>query len=119
MEIVDLFMEKSKDKFLNMLVKIPKAYDWYLGIVIKSAKEMVKYGHSTTQAGYYIQAPNNIVITLIIFIGIKLFNMLHIHNISLITLTINICFIQLAIFLTFKIILLKNNFLLFFIISYF
>ena len=35
MEIVDLFMEKSKDKFLNMLVKIPKAYDWYLGIVIK------------------------------------------------------------------------------------
>ena len=35
MEIVDLFMEKSKDKFLNMLVKIPKTYDWYLGIVIK------------------------------------------------------------------------------------
>ena len=35
MEIVDLFMEKSKDKFLNMLVKIPKAYDWYLGIVIR------------------------------------------------------------------------------------
>ena len=35
MEIVDLFMEKSKDKFLNTLVKIPKAYDWYLGIVIK------------------------------------------------------------------------------------
>ena len=36
MEIIDLFMEKSKDKFLNMLVKIPKAYDWYLGIVIKT-----------------------------------------------------------------------------------
>lgn len=35
MEIIDLFMEKSKDKFLNMLVKIPKAYDWYLGIVIR------------------------------------------------------------------------------------
>lgn len=35
MEIVDLFMEKSKDKFLNMIVKIPKAYDWYLGIVIR------------------------------------------------------------------------------------
>ena len=35
MEIVDLFMEKSKDKFLNILIKIPKAYDWYLGIVIK------------------------------------------------------------------------------------
>ena len=35
MQIVDLFMEKSKDKFLNMLIKIPKAYDWYLGIVIK------------------------------------------------------------------------------------
>ena len=35
MEIIALFMEKSKDKFLNMLVKIPKAYDWYLGIVIK------------------------------------------------------------------------------------
>lgn len=35
MEIVDLFMEKSKDKFLNMLIKIPKAYDWYLGIIIK------------------------------------------------------------------------------------
>ena len=35
MEVIDLFMEKSKDKFLNMLVKVPKAYDWYLGIVIK------------------------------------------------------------------------------------
>ena len=35
MEIVDLFMEKSKDKFLNTLVKIPKTYDWYLGIVVK------------------------------------------------------------------------------------
>ena len=35
MEIIDLFMEKSKDKFLNILIKIPKAYDWYLGIVIK------------------------------------------------------------------------------------
>ena len=35
MEVVDLFIEKSKDKFLNTLIKIPKAYDWYLGIVIK------------------------------------------------------------------------------------
>lgn len=84
---------------------------WDLGIVIKSAKEMVKYGHSTTQAGYYIQAPNNIVITLIIFMGIKFFNLFHIHNINLITLAINICFMQLAIFLTFKIIKrLFNNF---------
>ena len=35
MEIVDLFMETWKDKFLNTLVKIPKAYDWYLGVVTK------------------------------------------------------------------------------------
>lgn len=35
MEIVDLFLEKSKNKFLNSLVKIPKQYDWYLGIVIE------------------------------------------------------------------------------------
>lgn len=34
MEIVDVFLEKSKDKFLNSLVKIPKQYDWYLGLVI-------------------------------------------------------------------------------------
>lgn len=34
MEVVDIFLEKSKDKFLNRIVKIPKEYDWYLGIVI-------------------------------------------------------------------------------------
>lgn len=76
---------------------------WDLGIVIKSAKEMLKYGHSTTQAGYYIQAPNNIVITLIIYFGLKFFKIFSIHNVNLITLAINIAFIQLAIFFTFKI----------------
>lgn len=34
MEVVDVFLEKSKDKFLNKIVKIPKDYDWYLGMVI-------------------------------------------------------------------------------------
>mgnify|MGYP003290078069 CR=1 FL=1 len=33
MEIIDCFLEKSKNKFLNNLVKIPKQYDWYLGLV--------------------------------------------------------------------------------------
>lgn len=35
MEIVDSFLEKSKHKFLNNLVKIPKQFDWYLGLVIE------------------------------------------------------------------------------------
>lgn len=35
MKIVDSFLEKSKHKFLNNLVKIPKQFDWYLGLVIK------------------------------------------------------------------------------------
>lgn len=84
---------------------------WDLGIVIKSAQEMVKYGHSTMQAGYYIQAPNNIVITLIIAFALKVFAFFKIKNIYLITLFINILFIQLAIFLFFKIIkILFNNF---------
>lgn len=34
MELVDVFLEKSKHKFLNSLVKLPKEYDWYLGLVI-------------------------------------------------------------------------------------
>lgn len=36
MDIIDIFLEKSKDKFLNNLIKIPKGYDWYLGLVIDS-----------------------------------------------------------------------------------
>lgn len=84
---------------------------WDLGIVIKSAKEMVKYGHSTTQAGYYIQAPNNIIITLIIFVGLKFFSIFNIHNANLITLAINILFMQFSVFLAFKIVKrLFNNF---------
>lgn len=35
MEIIDLFIESNKNKFLNGIVKIPKGYDWYLGIVIE------------------------------------------------------------------------------------
>lgn len=34
MEVIDIFMEKSKNKFLNTIVKLPKDYDWYLGLVI-------------------------------------------------------------------------------------
>lgn len=41
MEIVDIFLENSKDKFLNNLIKIPKGYEWYLGIVIDS--EQINY----------------------------------------------------------------------------
>lgn len=36
MEVVDIFLEKSKDKFLNQIIKIPKEYDWYLGILINT-----------------------------------------------------------------------------------
>ena len=77
---------------------------WDLGIVIKSAQEIIQYGHSTTQSGYYIQAPNNIVITLIIAFSLKFFSFFNLHNVNIITLFVNICFIQLAIFFTFKII---------------
>ena len=35
MNIIDVFMEKSKHVFLNSLIKIPKEYDWYLGIILK------------------------------------------------------------------------------------
>lgn len=35
MKIIDGFLEKSKNKFLNNLVKIPKQYDWYLGLVLE------------------------------------------------------------------------------------
>ena len=38
---------------------------WDLGLVIQSAQEIIEYGHSTDMAGYYIQAPNNIFITLV------------------------------------------------------
>ena len=34
MEVIDIFMEKSKNKFLNLITKLPKEFDWYLGIVI-------------------------------------------------------------------------------------
>ncbi len=34
MEVIDVFLEKSKDKFLNRIAKISKDYDWYLGIVL-------------------------------------------------------------------------------------
>lgn len=75
---------------------------WDLGIVIKSAQEIVKYGHSTDMAGYYIQAPNNILITLLIALTIKVFSFIGIVNINIITLIVNIIFIQLSIFLLFK-----------------
>ena len=39
---------------------------WDLGLCIESAKEILQYGHSTDMAVYYIQAPNNIFITLFI-----------------------------------------------------
>jgi len=76
---------------------------WDLGIVIKSAQEMIQYGHSTNMAGYYIQAPNNILITLLIALTIKVFSFIGITNINIMTLIVNIVFIQLAIFLLFKI----------------
>lgn len=76
---------------------------WDLGIVIKSAQEMIKYGHSTDMAVYYIQAPNNILITLLIALTIKFFSFFGMTNINIMTLIVNIIFIQLAIFLLFKI----------------
>jgi hypothetical protein len=39
MEVIDVFLEKSKDKFLNSIVKIPKEYDWYLGVVVKTESD--------------------------------------------------------------------------------
>ena len=34
MEIVDLFIESNKNKFLNSIIKIPKGYDWYFGLIL-------------------------------------------------------------------------------------
>ena len=34
MEIIDLFIESNKNKFLNRIVKIPKGFDWYFGLIL-------------------------------------------------------------------------------------
>lgn len=76
---------------------------WDLKLVIQSAQEMIQYGHSTDMAPYYIQAPNNILITLMIAFTIKFFSFFHLSNIHIITLLVNTLFIQFAILLLFKV----------------
>lgn len=76
---------------------------WDLGLVIQSAQEILEYGHSTDMAVYYIQAPNNIFITLMLAIVIKFFSIFNITDVNVSTLIANIILIQLAILLLFKI----------------
>lgn len=35
MKIIDVFVERAKHKLLNNIIKPPKGYDWYLGIIVK------------------------------------------------------------------------------------
>ena len=76
---------------------------WDLGLCIESAKEILQYGHSTDMAVYYIQAPNNIFITLLLAVVIKLFSIFQLQDVNISTLIANIVFIQIAILLLFKI----------------
>lgn len=76
---------------------------WDLGLCIQSAKEILQYGHSTDMAVYYIQAPNNIFITLMLAIVIKFFSFFQLQDVNVATLIANIVLIQLAILLLFKI----------------
>lgn len=76
---------------------------WDLGLVIQSAQEILEYGHSTDMAVYYIQAPNNIFITLMLAIVIKFFSIFNITDVNVSTLVANILLIQLAILFLFKI----------------
>lgn len=76
---------------------------WDLGLVIQSAQEILEYGHSTDMAVYYIQAPNNIFITLILAVTIKFFGMFNLTDVNVVTLVGNIIFIQIAVLFLFKI----------------
>ena len=33
MKILDVFLEKGKNKFFNKIKKLPKEFEWYLGII--------------------------------------------------------------------------------------
>ena len=84
---------------------------WDLGLCIESAKEILQYGHSTDMAVYYIQAPNNIFITLLLAAVIKFFSIFQLQDVNIATLIANIVFIQVAILLLFKIVKsVYNNF---------
>ena len=76
---------------------------WDLGLCIQSAQEILENGHSTNTAVYYIQAPNNIFITLILALVMKVFSFVGINNVNIATLVANIFFIQIAILFLFKI----------------
>lgn len=76
---------------------------WDLGLVIQSAQEILQYGHSTDMAVYYIQAPNNIFITLILAVVIKFFGIFNLTDVNVVTLIGNIIFIQIAVLFLFKI----------------
>lgn len=76
---------------------------WDLGLVIQSAQEIIKHGHSTEMAVYYVQAENNIFITLLLALTIKLFSIFGITNVNISTLIVNTIFIQIAIVFLFKV----------------
>lgn len=75
---------------------------WDLGLCIQSANEIIENGHSTDMAVYYIQAPNNIFITLMLTVVFKIFSIVGISNTNISTLIANIFFIQLAVLFLFK-----------------
>lgn len=84
---------------------------WDLGLCIQSAQEILQYGQSTDMATYYIQAPNNIFITLMLAAVIKFFSFFHLQDVNVVTLIANIIFIQIAILILFKIVkAIFNNF---------
>ncbi len=77
---------------------------WDLGLVIQSANEIISFGHSTDMAVYYIQAPNNIFITLILAIIFKISNIFGIKDLNISMIASNILCIQLSILFLFKIV---------------
>ena len=76
---------------------------WDLGLVIQSAQEIIKQGHATEMAVYYVQAGNNIFITLLLALTIKFFSIFSITNVNISTLIVNTIFIQIAILFLFKV----------------
>ena len=80
-------------------LRLNPGYD--LGNVVQSAKEMLEYGHSTTMSSYYIQAPNNILITLMIAASMRFFWLFHMTDDIVAMSVANIILIQIAVFFLF------------------
>lgn len=95
--------------FVMVIIQLVVGYlartnpSWDLGLVIQAAQEILEHGHATEMSVYYVQAPNNIFITLIISLALKFFQFFNVTDVNIVTLIVNILFIQLAVLFLFKI----------------